>query len=147
MLSAHTTAMLLTLGVVAITVTLHYEGLNALNNALPRWRHVPARLRMLVLIALLLVLHLVEIGIFGLGIHMATHFPSLGGISGGHPALSLMDAVYLSATTYSTLGYGDLVPHGAIRILVGVESVVGLLMITWSASFTYLEMQRYWTPR
>lgn len=139
--------MLLTLGVVALTVTLHYEGLNTLNNALPRWRHVPARLRMLVLIALLLTLHLIEIGIFGLGIHIATQFPLLGGISGGQVSLNWVDAMYLSATTYSTLGYGDLIPHGAIRILVGVESVVGLLMITWSASFTYLEMQRYWTPR
>lgn len=146
-MSAHTTAMLLTLGLVAATVTLHYEGLNSLNNALPRWRHIPGRLRMLVLITLLLLLHLVEIVLFGVGLHMAASFPSLGGISGVHEPLQLFDSIYLSATTYSTLGYGDLVPHGALRILVGIESVVGLLMITWSASFTYLEMQRYWTPR
>ncbi len=146
-MSAYTTAMLLTMGLVAATVTLHYEVLTSLNRALPRWRHIPGRLRMLVLISLLLLLHLIEIGLFGLGIHVAASFPALGGITGSHEHLQLFDAVYLSATTYSTLGYGDLVPHGAIRILVGVESVVGLLMITWSASFTYLEMQRYWTPR
>jgi len=28
--------------------------------------------------------------------------------------------------------------------LAGIEGVTGLLLITWSASFTYLEMVRYW---
>ena len=56
----------------------------------------------------------------------------------------MLDAVYASATTYSTLGYGDLVPKGAVRFLFGTEALVGFLMITWSASFAYLEMQRYW---
>jgi hypothetical protein len=28
--------------------------------------------------------------------------------------------------------------------MAGMESVTGLLLITWSASFTYLEMVRYW---
>ena len=56
----------------------------------------------------------------------------------------LLDAVYLSTTTYSTLGFGDLVPTGPIRFMVGTESLIGLLLITWSASFTYLEMRRYW---
>ena len=39
---------------------------------------------------------------------------------------------------------GDLVPTGPIRFMAGMESVTGLLLITWSASFTYLEMVRYW---
>ncbi|MGD8933935.1 MAG: two pore domain potassium channel family protein, partial [Gammaproteobacteria bacterium] len=28
--------------------------------------------------------------------------------------------------------------------LVGMESLTGLLLITWTASFLYYEMQRYW---
>ena len=56
----------------------------------------------------------------------------------------LVDYVYLSATVYSTLGFGDLLPTGPLRFMVGVESVTGLLLITWSASFTYLEMIQYW---
>jgi len=27
----------------------------------------------------------------------------------------------------------------------GMEALTGFLMITWSASFTYLEMSRLWT--
>ena len=33
---------------------------------------------------------------------------------------------------------------GALRYLTGIESVAGLLLITWSASFPYIEMARYW---
>ena len=58
--------------------------------------------------------------------------------------MRFLDFVYVSATTYSTLGYGDLVPSGPLRLVFGTESLVGFLMITWSASFAYLEMQRYW---
>lgn len=55
----------------------------------------------------------------------------------------MLDAIYLSALNYSTLGLGsDLAPVGAIRMLVAIESVLGLLMITWSASFTYFRVSR-----
>jgi len=33
---------------------------------------------------------------------------------------------------------------GALRYLTGIESLAGLLLITWSASFLYIEMVRYW---
>jgi hypothetical protein len=54
------------------------------------------------------------------------------------------DYVYYSAVVYSTLGMGEIVPVGPVRILTGMESVSGLLLIAWSASFTFIEMQRYW---
>jgi hypothetical protein len=31
-----------------------------------------------------------------------------------------------------------------MRLLAGIEALVGLLMISWSASFTFLEMHRDW---
>ena len=55
-----------------------------------------------------------------------------------------IDAVYLSTVTYTTVGYGDLIPQGPLRLLLGVEALSGFLLVTWSASFTYLEMQRNW---
>jgi hypothetical protein len=60
---------------------------------------------------------------------------------------SLLDSVYLSAMTYTTVGFGDLTPAGAIRFLSGTEALTGLMLVTWSASFTYLEMERYWRSR
>jgi hypothetical protein len=31
-----------------------------------------------------------------------------------------------------------------VRFLAGMEALSGFVLITWSASFTFLEMQRYW---
>jgi len=56
----------------------------------------------------------------------------------------LLDAVYFSSMTYSTVGFGDVVPVGPIRLVAGTEGLIGLLLIGWSASFTYLEMERFW---
>jgi hypothetical protein len=46
--------------------------------------------------------------------------------------------------SYTSLGLGDVYPQGGVRLLTGVEALVGLLMIAWSASFTYLSMEKYW---
>lgn len=39
---------------------------------------------------------------------------------------------------------GDRVPIGDLRDLTGLETITGLVLITWSATFLYLEMTRYW---
>jgi hypothetical protein len=62
------------------------------------------------------------------------------------PTTGLPDFVYFSAMTYTTVGFGDAVPIGPIRFLAGMEGLTGLAMITWSASYTFIEMQRDWRP-
>ncbi|MDB5947629.1 MAG: two pore domain potassium channel family protein, partial [Ramlibacter sp.] len=52
--------------------------------------------------------------------------------------------LYFSIETYTSLGFGDVFPLGQIRMLAGMEALTGLLMISWTASFTYLEMSRFW---
>lgn len=54
---------------------------------------------------------------------------------------------YFSIETYTSLGLGDIDPLGQLRLLTGIEALTGLLMISWTASFTYLEMSRYWKDR
>ncbi|MSQ99467.1 MAG: two pore domain potassium channel family protein, partial [Xanthomonadales bacterium] len=44
-------------------------------------------------------------------------------------------------------GFGDIQPFGDMRHLAGVEALTGILLITWTASFLYLEMQRNWNVR
>ncbi len=34
---------------------------------------------------------------------------------------------------------------GDIRLLAGVEALTGLVLIAWTASFAFLQMQRFWT--
>jgi hypothetical protein len=54
------------------------------------------------------------------------------------------DCVYLSFVTYSTLGFGDIVPEGWVRFMVGTEAVTGLVQIAWTASYLYFQMGRNW---
>jgi len=142
---------LATLGVVVACVLFHYEGLRALS----RWVTadvLPARARIVSLIFGQLVLHVSEIWLFGLTYYVLAERNGFGSIiakmaqshSGPATSMSLIDFIYYSATVYSTLGFGDLIATGPLRLLTGVEAVTGLVLITWSASFTFLEMQRYW---
>lgn len=55
-----------------------------------------------------------------------------------------MRFLYFSGETYTTLGLGDIYPTGSLRLVTGIEALTGLLMRSWTGSFTYLEMRRYW---
>ena len=46
-----------------------------------------------------------------------------GGLAGAHGTTGLIEFVYVSATTFTTLGYGDFVPVGHLRFLFGTEAL------------------------
>ena len=131
-----------TLGCVALAVLLHYEGLGILS---VRLAHLHGERRRKVLFGVygVIVLHVTEIWLFGAAIWALLHFGATGAIAGSPDALFL-DAIYLSAETFTTVGFGDLAPIGPIRFLAGTEALTGFILITWSASFLYLEMQQFW---
>lgn len=130
---------------VLLVVLLHYEVLSLLNRNLARLSRSP-RPRVLVLILCLLVTHVAEIWIFAGSYWLLGMNGELGGlfVVNGPAISSFFDVVYFSSSVYTTLGFGDIVPFGHVRFLAGTESVTGFLLITWSASFTFLEMQRFW---
>ena len=99
---------------------------------------------MLRIIFALLGLHIAEIWCYGLVFWGLLKVPGTGFVHGEHGLDNLFDAIYLSATTYTTLGFGDLAPVGAIRLFSGMGSLTGFFLVPWSAWFTYLEMCRYW---
>jgi hypothetical protein len=47
----------------------------------------------------------------------------------------MASAVYFSAVTYTTVGYGDLVLAPGWRIDGGIEALTGILMCGWSTGF------------
>lgn len=130
---------------VALSVLLHYEGLHWLAKGLTV---LPGIRRRKVLFGVygVIVLHVTEIWLFGVCLWMLTRLPNAGAIQGAVDT-GLLEAVYLSATTFSTLGFGDVTPVGPVRFLAGTESVSGFILITWSASFLFLEMQEFWRRR
>lgn len=137
--------VLLTAMAVAATVGLHYEGLNWLARRLTQ-RARNRRRRVLYAVLGALALHITEIWIFGIAYWLSLALPGAGGLVGA-PTSSLLDTVYLSAMTFSTVGFGDVAPHGAIRFIAGTEAVLGLFVIAWSATFTYYEMSQNWRDR
>lgn len=124
---------------------LHFEGLSWISRALAG-RSGARRRRVLYGVLWALGLHLVEISIFGFALFWLMGQPGGSDIA-GVTSPGLADALYLSAISYSTVGFGDLAPVGPIRLLIAVESLAGLMLIAWSASFTYFEMERNWRER
>jgi hypothetical protein len=128
--------------VVVVTVLIHYELLSILDRMTPTLS-IPVRSRMLLVIAAVLAAHLVEISLYAGAFFIMQHHLGLGSIEGAMDG-SALDFFYFSVTTYTTLGIGDLSPRGPLRILSGLESLTGLVLIGWSASFTYIAMQKLW---
>lgn len=134
-----------TVVIVSLCVLLHYEALQWLSERLRRMAGRRRR-RVLVGVYALVLIHVVEIWLFGVTLYVLMWVPGAGGITGmTHPLL--LDAVYLSAASYTTVGFGDVAPLGPLRFLIGTESLVGLVLIGWSASFTYIEMEAFWRQR
>ncbi len=133
--------------VTAMVVVIHYEGLHWLARHYASREPKRDRRAMLQIIFSLLGLHVLEIWCYGFAYWVLVKLPDTGFVHGAHGMDRLFDAIYFSAATYSTVGFGDLSPVGALRLLAGLEAVTGLLLITWSASFTFLEMSRLWSRR
>ena len=125
---------------VVLCVGVHYEGLRIAYRMVANLDH-PHRLRVAIGVLVALFAHMLEVLLFAFAWMwlIQTGFAEL---SLAHPDFE--DALYFSFSTYSSLGYGDIVPIGNARLLAGVEAVLGLVMIAWTASFTYLEMRENW---
>ena len=131
---------------VLTTIVIHYEVLYHLAKKLPRLHHVLPRFRVLIGVCAIFMTHVVEIWIFALGYFLTLQIDGMGNLVGDITSHGmLLDAVYLSFVTFTTVGYGDLIANGYLRYLTGVEALTGLILVTWSASFLFVEMQKFWT--
>jgi hypothetical protein len=139
----HWGVVLATIAVISVIIALHYEVLRNCIRFLPAVAH-KRRQRVIFLILVIMMTHAVEIWIFGFAYWMLLRWDLFGRIDGVVEIGGIVDHVYYSAMVYTTVGFGDLIPHGSIRFMTGMEALTGLVMITWSASFTFLEMQRDW---
>lgn len=115
-----------------VSVGLHYEILETLNRRISR---LLGRLRVLVTLLCLMVLHMLEIGIFALVYWLMSFEPEFGEIAAIE---SRYDYIYYSSIVYTTVGFGDLYPIGPVRIVTAIESLIGLVLITWSATFIFI---------
>jgi len=127
------------------TTVMHYEMLRGLSFCLSSFG-VAARAKLLVVIFSTFLAHAGEILLYALAMYALVRHFGLGAL-GSSRHVSFSASLYFSAETYTSLGYGDVVPSGDLRLLAGLEALNGLLLIGWSASYTYIAMERFWNGR
>ena len=128
--------------VIAVAVLIHYEFLYHMTKLI-RGLKIGHRYRIVLGVFGSLIAHSVEVWVFAVAYYNMHRADNWGHLEGNFSG-TLMDCVYFSYTTFTTLGFGDVQPIGDLRYLTGMESLTGLVLITWTASFLYIEMQRYW---
>jgi voltage-gated potassium channel len=127
----------------ALTVVLHAAGsVFIIIPATGVWKHVvssvvvPRPVWVLIrLVALLLILHLVEMAVWAGAYAVGGVFPDFE------------TALYYSMTSYTTVGYGDVIPSVSWRLLGPIEAVVGVLMLGWSTSIIVAAVHRMYNAR
>lgn len=116
---------------VAITFSVHLAGLVGLTAVFRRAAHGETSRRaalregvsILAVVFGLFVLHSAEIWIY------AAAFLALGEFSAVEPAL------YFSVSSFTTVGYGDVILSDEWRLLGAIEGANGFLLIGWSTAF------------
>ena len=84
----------------------------------------------------LLLLHGSEIALGALAFATALSVPGAGAISEGYGS-DAAGLLYFAGINFTTLGYTQQTVEGPIRLLVVLQSLGGLMLITWSATFAY----------
>src|SRR5262245_10925933 len=122
--------LLLALGLMAVCVVIHTAGVtHALrwlrHRARPGPRLWPGTRLLIELAAWMILLHLAEIAAWGL------FYAWTGAMQ------DVTTALYFSAVTYTTTGYGDLILPAEWRLVGAVEALTGILMCGLSTGFFF----------
>ena len=82
------------------------------------------------LVSMLLILHLVEMAIWAAAFAAADILADFD------------TSLYYSLKSYTTVGYGDVLPPASWRLVGPIEAAVGVLMLGWSTSIIVAAVQR-----
>ncbi len=135
--------ILLALVLTALNVIIHIEG--AVRVVLPLcglWKENPdprvlARpiMTLIRLVSGLLVLHLVTMAMWAFAYRLFNVFPDFE------------TCFYYSLMSHPTVGYGDVLPDRAWRLLGPIEGTVGILMLGLSTGILVIGVQRLYANR
>ena len=120
----------------ALAMDLAIQGLKLAHA--DRWAHETRLTRVVVVAVLALIMFLaslVEAAVWG-GTYLA-----LGVFA------EVEKAMYFSAVTYTTLGFGDVTLDAGYRILSTREAANGILMFGWTTALLASTVQRVYFPR
>jgi hypothetical protein len=130
--------LLIAWGLMAACVVIHAIGLTAELRWLRRHasavqRFWPATWRFIRVAGWIVLLHLTEITVWALFYVWRDAMPDMP------------SALYFSAVTYTTTGYGDVVLPQEWRLLGAIEALTGILMCGWSTGFFFAVVSRLFT--
>ncbi|MEL7445415.1 MAG: ion channel [Pseudomonadota bacterium] len=134
--------IILSVVLIAATIVVHYETLR-----LASWGatdlNLGPRKRLWMMLTAAIISHLVHVLMYAGAFILVEHTFAVGTLEGPDSG-AFNDAFYFAITSYTTLGIGDVFPSGQARLLSGIAALNGLVMVTWTASMTYLHMERFW---
>jgi hypothetical protein len=126
--------LLIAWGLMALCVVIHATGVSSavrwrypMTGAHPFWLGTWLYIR---LAGWIVFLHLIEITTWALFYVRKDAMPDL------------QSALYFSAVTYTTTGYGDLVLPQEWRLVGAIEALTGILMCGWSTGFFFAVVSR-----
>ena len=125
--------LLVAFGIVAVCLLLHVGAIVSLADwMLDRREKRKEEMRtfgyMVLLLAafsVIIVLHMVEIGIWAVFYYVRSLFQDFE------------TSLYFSITSYTTIGFGDVVLPRAWRLLGGIEGITGVLLCGLSTAFVF----------
>jgi len=138
-----TVPLLIAFGLMGVTVLLHALGTletivylsRVSRQKTARPKTLASELQIVHLVGVLLLLHLLEAGVWAAFLLAAGTLPDFE------------TAVYFSLTSYTTVGYGDVVLPAPWRILGPMEAAVGVLMLGWSTGILVTAIPRIYRSR
>ena len=129
--------VLLASALLATCVIVQSLGMLVLIRWLVRLRRVLESRSTYLRVALLLrlfvgivLLHLTQVGLWAIVFWRTQELPNLEA------------ALYFSLTSYTTIGFGDVVVGPGWRLLAGIEGHTGILLVGWSTAFVFALVNR-----
>ncbi len=135
------TVILLSSFLVVTCVGIHYNSLATLSKLHDRFIQKKKWSINVVILGALLT-HIFEMMLFSFCYHLLHLWGNYGKIIDSNGNVST-DFWYFSFVVYTSLGFGDLTPVGSLRMMTALETLTGLVLIAWTASFLFVEMQNW----
>lgn len=115
-------------------IIFHYWGLRTITQFSKRFSsHFMMSISVVVC---LFLIHLIEIAWYSLMMYFAHEIWGVSGFQ-GDVSLSIDDYVHIAASSFTTLGSLTHTPHSELAVIIDSISLVGFMMLTWSATYYY----------